>query len=142
MVRIEVCYFCSSRIYPGHGIVFARNDSKDTTFDFEKQRNRPIKYDREVMGKTLLAMKKASRFPLTRVKEVQQKREQRFFENRFRGAKAKEKAAIKAEIADNIELIAPAAANREKALLNLTEKARQKVAAAAAKARTAMETTD
>ncbi|CAN0003154.1 unnamed protein product, partial [Choristocarpus tenellus] len=59
------------------------------------------------------------------VKEVQRQREQRFFENRFRGAKAKEKAAIKAEIADNIELIAPAAANREKALLNITEKAKQ-----------------
>ncbi|CAN0486761.1 unnamed protein product, partial [Hapterophycus canaliculatus] len=31
---------------------------QDTTFDFEKRRNRPVKYDREAMGKTLLAMKK------------------------------------------------------------------------------------
>lgn len=33
---------------------------QDTTFDFEKRRNRPVKYDREAMGKTLLAMKKVS----------------------------------------------------------------------------------
>ncbi|CAM9747915.1 unnamed protein product, partial [Sphacelaria rigidula] len=81
---------------------------QDSTFDFEKRRNRPVKYDREAMGKTLLAMKK--------VKEVQAKREQRFFQNRHRGAKAKEKASIKADIKDNIELLAPAAADREKAL--------------------------
>ncbi|CAN0153174.1 unnamed protein product [Ectocarpus sp. 6 AP-2014] len=174
MVRIEICYFCSSRIYPGHGIVFARNDSKvfrfcrskchknftrkrnprkskwtkafrraagkemsvDTTFDFEKRRNRPVKYDREAMGKTLLAMKK--------VKEVQAKREKRFFENRHKGALAKEKAAIKAEIKDNIELLAPAAAvDREKTLTAFSDKAKQqKASAAASKARALMETED
>lgn len=60
------------------------------------------------------------------VKEVQAKREQRFFENRHRGALAKEKASIKAEIKDNIELLAPAAAtDREKTLTAISDKAKQ-----------------
>lgn len=61
-----------------------------------------------------------------KVKEVQAKREQRFFENRHRGAKAKEKAKIKADIKDNIELLAPAAVqDREKTLAAITDKAKQ-----------------
>ncbi|KAG5188383.1 RL30, ribosomal protein 30 60S large ribosomal subunit [Tribonema minus] len=156
MVRVEVCYFCSGPMYPGHGVQFVRNDAKvfkfcrskchknfikkrnprkmkwtkayrkaagkemtvDTTFDFEKRRNRPVKYDRELMGKTLLAMKK--------VTEVQAQREKRFFDVRHKDKAAREKAAIRTEVEQNIELLVPAAADREKALANVKEVIRQK----------------
>ena len=156
MVRVNTCFFCSGPCYPGHGIAFVRNDAKvfnfcrskchknfvrkrnprkvkwtkayrktagkemvvDSTFEFEKRRNRPVKYDRELMGKTLLAMKK--------VQEIKERREARFFANRMKDNKAKDKIRARKEIEQSIELIAPAAGDRERVLHNLAEKEKQK----------------
>ena len=113
-MRILRCYFCSSPVYPGHGVQFVRNDCKqftfcrskchknfklkrnprktkwtkafrknagkemkvDSTFDFEKRRNRVVKYDRDLMATTLKAMK--------RVEEIKETREKRYYERRMR----------------------------------------------------------
>ena len=46
----------------------------DPTFEFEKKRNIPVKYDRELWAKTIEAMKK--------VEEIKQKRQKHFFAQR------------------------------------------------------------
>lgn len=59
----------------GQIISFVNQSSQDTTFEFERKRNRPVKYDRNVMMSTIRAMK--------RVQEIRAKRQERFFEARF-----------------------------------------------------------
>lgn len=146
-MRIYKCYFCSSPVYPGHGIEFARNDSKlfrfcrskchknfklkrnprkvkwtkafrkahgkdlavDSTFEFERRRHEPVKYDRELMGTTLKAIK--------RVTEIKQAREARFWENRMKDNKKKEKAKALDDLKTGIDLIrAPLARAKDEAL--------------------------
>jgi large subunit ribosomal protein L24e len=86
----------------------------DTTFEFEKRRNRPVRYNRETMTQTLNAMK--------RVSEVQQKRQDLFYKMRMRAHKGVQNEQIRAEIEKGVELLAPAAGNREKALQIATSK--------------------
>lgn len=74
----------------------------DSTFEFEKRRNAPVRYDRELMAATLRAMK--------RVDEIKQAREERFYRNRMRNVRALERAVEEAEVARNISLVRPAAA--------------------------------
>lgn len=112
-MRIEKCWFCSSSIYPGHGIVFVRNDAKifrfcrskchkhfkakgnpkkfkwtkayrksrgkelaeDATFDFEQRRNTPVRYDRDLMQRTVQAMK--------RIDAIRQRRREIHYRNRM-----------------------------------------------------------
>jgi hypothetical protein len=75
-----------------------------------------MKYNRETMEHTLRAVK--------RVNEIQQRRQELFFKMRMKAHKVTQRAHIKAEIKKGIELLAPAAANKEKVL----EAAKQKIA--------------
>eukprot|EP01113_Clastostelium_recurvatum_P005558 TRINITY_DN1248_c0_g1_i2.p1 TRINITY_DN1248_c0_g1~~TRINITY_DN1248_c0_g1_i2.p1 ORF type:complete len:185 (+),score=41.41 TRINITY_DN1248_c0_g1_i2:72-626(+) len=178
-MRIEICYFCQSKVYPGHGMMFVRNDSKvfrfcgskchknfkhkrnprklrwtkayrkaagkemavDSTFEFEKRRNRPMKYDRDVMTKTLKAMK--------RVEEIKQRRAKEFYIKRMEssGKKEQELAADRRMLREGISLVrAPTAAEgltpivlRAKAALLQSREAKQKAELERAKAKTKKE---
>lgn len=86
----------------------------DTTFDFEKQRNRAVKYDRELMGATIHAIE--------RVTQIKEKREAQFYKNRMRNSKSMQKERDLLELEKNITLIEPAAASlKEKVQLNVME---------------------
>ena len=70
------------------------------------------------MESTLKAMKKVS--------EIQSKRQAMFFKMRMRAHKVTQRNIIKAEIKKGIEILAPAASNKEKAIANATKKISQK----------------
>ncbi|KAL1917706.1 uncharacterized protein VTP21DRAFT_3540 [Calcarisporiella thermophila] len=151
-MRLDRCYFCSSVCYPGHGVMFVRNDSKsfrfcrskchknfkmkrnprkvrwtkafrkaagkemtiDSTFEFEKRRNVPVRYDRDLMATTVKAMK--------RVHEIRQRRERAFYKNRMAGNKEREKSENAREVQRGIDLIqAPSAKNKAQVAKVATE---------------------
>jgi large subunit ribosomal protein L24e len=92
----------------------------DSTFEFEKRRHRPVKYDRNLMAKTINAMQT--------VNAIKVARERRFFENRRKDANAIQKTQARAEIEKSIELLAPAVANREAVMKNVVDAARARIA--------------
>lgn len=51
----------------------------DSTLEFEKRRNVPVKYDRELMATTISAV--------SRIQEIKAKREKAFYKNRMNAAK-------------------------------------------------------
>ncbi|PBC32114.1 probable ribosome biogenesis protein RLP24 isoform X1 [Apis cerana] len=152
-MRIETCYFCSSRIYPGHGIQFVRNDCKifkfcrskchaafkkkknprkvkwtkayrktvgkelavDPSFEFEKRRNIPIKYDRELWHNAIDAMKK--------VENIKQRRQNLHIMQRLRKGRELEKERDIKEVQRDLSLIkSPAVGLKErKKLEEITE---------------------
>ncbi|KAK9506662.1 hypothetical protein O3M35_008555 [Rhynocoris fuscipes] len=144
-MRIETCYFCSSKIYPGHGIQFVRNDCKifrfcrskchrafkkkknprkvkwtkayrktvgkelaiDPSFEFERRRNTPLKYDREFWQKTVEAIKK--------IEDIKLKRQGTYIMQRLRKARALEEQRDIREVQRDLSLIrSPAAGMKER----------------------------
>ena len=93
----------------------------DSTYDFEKRRNKPVRYDRQLMGQTVRAMQK--------VQNIKAKRQERFYKNRMSGRKELQKLQARSEIRQNIDLIAPAA-SKQRAQVNVSVLEKAKNAAA------------
>ncbi|KAL8130486.1 hypothetical protein V2J09_019641 [Rumex salicifolius] len=153
-MRLEKCWFCSSTIYPGHGIQFVRNDAKktdskifrfcrskchknfkmkrnprkvkwtkayrrlhgkdmtqDSTFEFERKRNRPERYDRNLIQETLKAIPK--------IVKVRAERQDKHIEKRMKGKKAKVLAEERKELEQSISLVKAPEALRKDATLTL-----------------------
>ena len=66
---------------------------------------------------------------MQRVQEVKSKREERFYANRMKDAKAKKKARVRVEIEKSIELLAPAVAKIEEVMRTVVDKAHLRIAA-------------
>ncbi|ADV21031.1 50S small subunit ribosomal protein L24e [Cryptococcus gattii Ru294] len=99
----------------------------DATFEFEKRRNVPVRYDRELVATTLKAME--------RVAEIRQKREKAFWKNRMSGNAAKNIRDNALEIERHIELVQPrssASTSKASEALEEREKVREKIKVRAA----------
>ena len=134
-MRIHSCHFCSSPVYPSHGITFVRNDAKEFKFcrskchkAFKQRRNprklRWTKAFRKAAGKELavdstLTFASRKNVPvrynrdlvsttlkaMARVEEIRQKRERAFYKNRMRGNKERQLAADRKLVEDNPQLL-------------------------------------
>ncbi|KAK9462799.1 ribosomal protein L24e-domain-containing protein [Lipomyces oligophaga] len=134
-MRVYNCSFCSSPVYPSHGIMFVRNDAKEFRFcrskchkNFKMKRNprkvRWTKAFRKAAGKEMVVdstLKFAARrnvpirynrelVALTlktmhRVSEIRKKRELAFYKNRMRDNKARQRAEDRKLVAENEELL-------------------------------------
>ena len=134
-MRIETCYFCSGPIYPGHGIVFVRNDAKIFRFcrskchrNFKAKKNpRKIRWTkayRKTHGKELVTdpvydLEKIRNTPIKynrdiwtdtvqamdKLAKIRKDREDRFFEKRMRRAAHDKKEIIKKDLIRHEQLI-------------------------------------
>ncbi|KDQ60993.1 hypothetical protein JAAARDRAFT_173418 [Jaapia argillacea MUCL 33604] len=77
----------------------------DSTIDFEKRRNVPVRYDRELVQTTIKAMK--------RIGEIKSRREHAFWRHRMAAAKEKlrthRKKKLEAKTRDSVKLVQPMA---------------------------------
>ncbi|EXB61734.1 hypothetical protein L484_008802 [Morus notabilis] len=82
--------------------------TQDSTFEFERKRNRPERYDRNLTENTLKAIKKISK--------VRADRESLHHKNRLKGKKSKELREAYKELQQDIGLINPSILKRDPSL--------------------------
>ncbi len=71
----------------------------DSTLQFQQRRNIPVRYNRELVAKTLLAME--------RVEEVRKRRERAFYRKRMEGVKERELENDRKLVQENQHLLPP-----------------------------------
>lgn len=107
----------------GHGKELA----EDETFELERKRNRPEKYNRHTVQKSVSAMRK--------ILDIRKARQDRHYENRMKGKKSKDLAEAKAMLENELHLVRPMEAQQK-----IAEKSeRLKVAAGVAQDADTME---
>lgn len=93
--------------------------------EFEKKRNRPLKYDRELIGTTIKAMK--------RISEIKHNREARHIEQRLRGKKKERTLQQIKEIMQFKDIIRPPTATKPTKLALIKQSQNNKMLKYAAK---------
>ena len=134
-MRIEKCYFCSVTIFPGHGTVFVRNDSKHFRFCsskctklFKAKKNpRKLKWTKasrmahgkEMTNDSVLEFEQRRNIPtrynrdlmvetmqaMKRIDEIKKVRQQRFFDRRMAKAEAKKRTDVENELMTHVDSI-------------------------------------
>lgn len=94
-------------------MIHGKDLSDDNVFNFERRRNRPVKYSRELSTKTLAAIKT--------VEEVRLRRERRHHEQRMRGISDEIRKKDRKELQQQVHLVnAPSAVPLKNAGVGLT----------------------
>ncbi|KAF4991935.1 hypothetical protein FGRMN_7489 [Fusarium graminum] len=83
----------------------------DSTLQFAARRNVPVRYNRELMGKTLKAME--------RVSEIRQRRERVFYKKRMAGKRERELGLARKLVAENEHLLPRMRGSEKKRLRDL-----------------------
>ena len=134
-MRIETCYFCSGPIYPGHGIVFVRNDSKMFRFcrskchrAFKAKKNpRKIRWtkayrkthEKELVTDPIYDFEKIKDTTIKydrkvwvdtiqamgKIEKLKKKKEDKFFERRMKRAEKDKKKQMKSNLIKHSVLI-------------------------------------
>ncbi|KAK6418076.1 ATPase-activating ribosome biosynthesis protein, partial [Oleoguttula sp. CCFEE 5521] len=71
----------------------------DSTLQFAQRRNIPVRYNRDLVARTLEAM--------SRVSEIRAKREKQFYVNRMKGNRERDLEADRKLVAENQHLLPP-----------------------------------
>jgi excinuclease UvrABC helicase subunit UvrB len=89
-------HVCKGECLRLHRVSFS-SCMQDSTFELERRRNRPEKYNREIVAKTLTAIKK--------IDKIRARRQERFYEQRMKIAKVVSKKVAKQELEKQVHLV-------------------------------------